>query len=378
MKRFSQVFVSWMLLATLLPGPTIAGTIVVDPGGGGDHREIQAAIDAAQAGDTVLVKPGEYLVAVPITYRGKGITVKSEGGPDATTIRMAEVPADPARPWTALFESGEGPEAILEGFTLTGPGTGLVSTAGSAPTVKGCAIARNLGPGVSVNEGSSLTLMDSRVFGMGTRGSGPRTELPSPWTAAASRELHPRDGDRPRTVTIRNSTIAENSKTGLYGYSGAHFDVERSTIAGNGECAFRWGRKCSSRAASSGETSEGSSRTGKASLRWPSCAASRAPKATTASATSARIPLLRLDGRKRGLRGCLQPCTRRRDPGKSLPGSTLGPRGILPRPLPRVPLHWLRGGGASMGRITGSAGARRAPRARSAWLPARIVSRGRP
>ena len=45
-------------------------TIVVDPGGGGDFREIQPAIDVAADGDTVLVKPGEYVVAEPIDFNG--------------------------------------------------------------------------------------------------------------------------------------------------------------------------------------------------------------------------------------------------------------------------------------------------------------------
>ncbi len=59
----------------------------------------------AADGDTVLVKPGEYVITEPINFNRphdpenpasppvKNIVVKSEGGPEVTTIRMAEAPA---------------------------------------------------------------------------------------------------------------------------------------------------------------------------------------------------------------------------------------------------------------------------------------------
>ncbi len=49
-----------------------------------DKPSIQAAIDAAATGDTVLVAPGTYLEN--INFHGKAITVISEQGPSVTTI----------------------------------------------------------------------------------------------------------------------------------------------------------------------------------------------------------------------------------------------------------------------------------------------------
>ena len=49
----------------------LADAITVDLHGGAEYTEIQPAIDAAVDGDTVLVKPGKYLITGPLTFRGR-------------------------------------------------------------------------------------------------------------------------------------------------------------------------------------------------------------------------------------------------------------------------------------------------------------------
>jgi hypothetical protein len=88
--------------ACVLVSAASGATIVVDLQGGGDFTSIQPAIDAAKSGDTVLVNPGEYVIAEPINFKRlhnpddpasppvNDMVVKSEGGPEVTIRRMEE------------------------------------------------------------------------------------------------------------------------------------------------------------------------------------------------------------------------------------------------------------------------------------------------
>jgi hypothetical protein len=91
------------------------------------YPTIQAAIDAAADGDTVLVRDGRYVENV--TFDGKEVVVASYFLLDRdlahveATVIDGSSPASPDTGSVVRFLSGEGPGAVLEGFTLTG-GTG--------------------------------------------------------------------------------------------------------------------------------------------------------------------------------------------------------------------------------------------------------------
>jgi predicted outer membrane repeat protein len=86
----------------------------------GPKASIQAGIDASIDGDTVLVAPGTYFES--INFHGRTITVKSTHGDGATTIDGSGIPNSVVK-----IISGEGPETVFEGFTVTGGSGTLLS-----------------------------------------------------------------------------------------------------------------------------------------------------------------------------------------------------------------------------------------------------------
>jgi hypothetical protein len=114
-----------------------------------DHPTIQGGLDAASGGDTVLVAPGVFVGGGnrDLDFRGKGLTLLSEAGPEATTIDCE----NNGRGF--LFATGETEEAVLEGFSIRngttfGPtfGGALVCEAAS-PRVINCIFKDNHAPG---------------------------------------------------------------------------------------------------------------------------------------------------------------------------------------------------------------------------------------
>ncbi len=64
--------------ASGLAVPALAATLTTDLNGGADYTDTRAAIDAAAGGDTVLVKPGAYIITDPIDCRRRGLNRASE------------------------------------------------------------------------------------------------------------------------------------------------------------------------------------------------------------------------------------------------------------------------------------------------------------
>jgi hypothetical protein len=164
-----------------------AVTLTVDSSGRADYTDIQSALDAAADRDVVLVKPGEYVITEPINFNRlhdphdpasppvKNIVVRSEGGPEVTTIRMAETPTNSDNASVLVFENGETNGSALDGFTISGGqgpwgyGGGVFCANSSSPTLTNCTISGNSsdydGGGVYCGEGSSPTLTNCIISG---------------------------------------------------------------------------------------------------------------------------------------------------------------------------------------------------------------------
>jgi len=151
------LFAFFSVFGCALSGVAVAGTVIHVPA---DQATIQAGINAASNGDTVLVAPGTY--KENINFNGKAITVESSNGAKVTIIDANKL--GPA----ATFISGELTNSVLKGFTLTnGVGAGApyytngggVAIAYSSPTITQNTIINNTdgnGGGIGSSFGSPL------------------------------------------------------------------------------------------------------------------------------------------------------------------------------------------------------------------------------
>jgi hypothetical protein len=91
---------------------------------------IQAGVDSAAPGDTVLVAPGTYTRVEAserrnfVNFRGRDVVVRSEAGAAATIIDVNASPSDPYRGF--FIGTQEGPGAVLDGFTIVNGYMGLL------------------------------------------------------------------------------------------------------------------------------------------------------------------------------------------------------------------------------------------------------------
>jgi len=133
----------------VLVGFICVGALAAEHHVPGDFETIQAAIEVAAGGDTVVVAPGTYVE--DIDFLGKDISVEGVEGARATTIEGTGTGP------VVSFVGGEPSSAFLVGFTIRGGAGreyggercgGGVFILGSSPTLSGNIICENSASGL--------------------------------------------------------------------------------------------------------------------------------------------------------------------------------------------------------------------------------------
>lgn len=160
MKKVIKYLVSLGMICVF--GGVAFGDIIHVPG---FQPTIQAGIDAAANGDTVLVADGVYtgIGNRDLDFGGKAITVQSENGPENCIINCESSGRG------FIFQNGEGSSSVVSGLTIIngrGDGAGILCDA-SSPTITNLYINSNDAHsgtgGIACLNASSPTIKDSII-----------------------------------------------------------------------------------------------------------------------------------------------------------------------------------------------------------------------
>jgi len=232
--------------------------------GSGDHTNIQAAIDDAADGDTVLVHPGTYYENM--SFNGKDIIVASRYLTTADTSYLSQTIIDgQSSQSVVVFNSNETSAARLTGFTLRNGWSGStpdligggVCVRNSSPSLDHLYFlsndAQDRGAGIGLDESSSI--ISDCVFSHNFGNSSSAVELTGSnsdvtiedciiqenQTNAGGRNIHVHSG----TLTLTRCQIVDNEGRGLNMEQGATATVTNCLFANNKQHAFYVGNSTS-------------------------------------------------------------------------------------------------------------------------------------
>mgnify|MGYP003950892535 CR=1 FL=1 len=220
-----------MLLPLLLIQTTMAATLRV--GDSEVYTSINAAIDASADGDSIVVSAGTY--REQINLDGKSVSITGIAGSEDTLIVGTGAS-------TIQFDSGEGPDTIISGFTVQNSDSSCMYIAGSSPHLENL-IFDGCGAELSVHGGAIHAVSAAPTLAYVTF-SDNRAELGGAIFVGDDSNIHfencafngneAQDGGAiaalNSTVEIANSRFQENEA--LFGRAGAIFSIDTSLDIG--------------------------------------------------------------------------------------------------------------------------------------------------
>lgn len=245
-----------VVLMGVVGGQAQGKTISVDDDGPADFDNIQAAINAANDGDTVLVADGTYTGPGDrdIDFIGKAITVRSQNGPENCIIDCEGIRRG------FYFHSDEDTNSILDGLTITNgyasnfypqqaewSGGGILCRGGS-PTIRNCILTGNTthngtGGGIRASGGiiSNCLIRENYAIGLGQFGPGGGgiscggNTIVSNCIISGNTAVSSGGGIRctGSNVRIINCTIVGNSGGGIDCHWNADSLISNCTVSGN-------------------------------------------------------------------------------------------------------------------------------------------------
>ena len=221
-----QFVLSIAIVTGIFANLLFAATINV-PGG---QPTIQAGINAAMNGDTVLVAPGTY--KENINFMGKAITVRSSGGPKVTIIDGGGVNS------VVTFSSNETARSVLAGFTVQNGNAvtaleaegGGIAIEGASPTIRNNIVQNNLGS--NAGGGIGIGFASPLIQGNTIRNNSQSAEVVG---GVGGGGISVRGAGSPRIIgnLILNNSWPSANGGGISLFAAGSALVENNTISGN-------------------------------------------------------------------------------------------------------------------------------------------------
>jgi hypothetical protein len=179
------------------------------------YDSIQEALDNANDANIIVVLDGTYTGVgnYNIDPAGRAITIRSQNGPEKCIVDCQ------SNGRAFVFQSGEGPDTVLDGFTITGGYSsthgGAVYCYGSSPTVQNCIMTDNY----AVLSGGAIVLEDNSDALVS------RCTIHTNNCGASGAGICSTEGSSP---TVKNCLIADN--TGKYSGGASSFYESNMTF----------------------------------------------------------------------------------------------------------------------------------------------------